>query len=204
MKRKNRGSVQPRKTTIEEEGGKTEAKTGATRGKPDPGRLHPHVKEKERVWPPPGQSLWSGTADKMLATGRENRRRLDPTEPSSTTQRAQKGGATPGARAGPSNQRKMTICAGPQVDAGSSIESCGGQRAEGLGALPGRGSAPSLRAPLGTHDPAGILPFSLGQISASVLTSGQTPTSFGSPATRDVTTLASCFPHAEPSRPPTS
>jgi hypothetical protein len=90
------------------------------------------------------------------------------------------------------------------VDAGSSIESCGGQRAEGLGALPGRGSAPSLRAPLGTHDPAGILPFSLGQISASVLTSGQTPTSFGSPATRDVTTLASCFPHAEPSRPPTS
>jgi hypothetical protein len=57
---------------------------------------------------------------------------------------------------------------------------------------------------LGTHDPAGILPFSLGQISASVLTSGQTPTSFGSPATRDVTTLASCFPRAEPSRPPTS
>jgi hypothetical protein len=121
MKRKNRGSVQPRKTTIEEEGGKTEAKTGATRGKPDPGRLHPHVKEKERVWPPPGQSLWSGTADKMLATGRENRRRLDPTEPSSTTQRAQKGGATPGARAGPSNQRKMTICAGPQSTRGPAL-----------------------------------------------------------------------------------
>jgi hypothetical protein len=60
----------------------------------------------------------------------------------------------------------------------------------------------SFRAHLGTQNPGGIPPISLGRPPLSILASGQTVRSFGSPKPWGVPTLSSLFPRGDRSGPP--
>jgi hypothetical protein len=78
---------------------------------------------------------------------------------------------------------------------------------EGMGftmATPEKVFPLTMRPPLGAQHPEGFLPFSLAKKSTPNLTRAEIAPPFGSPRTRDVSTLATAFPRGELSPPPHS